>query len=337
MESGRPLQGIQDSQTQPPTESSKAQSSGVTMSTVSQSSQISINPLEEIINSDPKNKACADCKEEPTTVVSINQGVALCNKCATLHTVLGNGISFLHPMNFEWDTYLIEFFKKGGNSKFIEFCEKNGISELPVDQKYKTKAADYYRRNLKAVILGLGEITKDYENGKEIVENPKNAFPEFMNYLLPSQISMQVEPQKGKFSSWFKRVGDSIANGAKKLNNKLKSTKFGQTLTQASEKAETQLKKAGTFIVEKTEPLKDKLKHGTNIIGEHVKGAYDGLKNKIAKNNKDQLKEGEEKEKNTEYAKIDININNPEGEGEEKPKPKEEEKETPKTDTPAQI
>lgn len=336
MQNDKEKKEAQDSQTKPPLESSSTQSSGETMSTVSQSPQTSLNPLELIIKLDPKNKDCADCKGQPTTVVSINQGVALCNKCATLHTVLGTGISYLHPMNFEWDTYLIEFFRKGGNSKFLEFCEKNGINELPVDQKYKTKAADYYRRNLKAAVLGLGEIVKDYENGKEIVENPKNYFPEFMNYLLPSQMSMKVEPEKGKISNWFKKMGDSIADGAKKLNDKFKSTKFGQTITSASEKAEAQLVKAGTFIVEKTEPIKDKVKRGTTLVGERVKGAYDDLKNKIVKK-KEESKEGEEKEKNAEHAKIDINVNNPEGEPEEKTKLKEEVKEAPKEDKPAQV
>ena len=285
-----------------------------------------VNPVREALNADATNKLCVDCKKGKATCISINNGVTLCGECANLHVTFGKGISFVHPIDDEWDTYLLSFLEKGGNAKFVAFCEQNGISSMTPENKYMTRAADYYRRNLKATVLGLGEINKDYAKPEEIIPNPSNAFPEFTNYILPSQ-SRPKEPEPNPVFGWFRKVSNSVSASAKSLNDKFKATKFGQQLSIAEDKVNQKLKKAGTYIAEKSAPLKESIKKGTTVVGEKVKNAYGGLKTKITKKNKgnengvELLGSEVGQEGRSDYTKIDININNPDKVEEKKEEP----------------
>ena len=263
-----------------------------------------INPIKEILSADETNKKCVDCKKGKSTCISVNNGVTLCGECANLHVTFGKGISFVHPIDDEWDTYLLTFLKKGGNAKFVAFCDENGISSMPPENRYMTRAVDYYRRNLKADVLNLGKISKDYVKAEELINNPINCFPEFTNYVLPSQ-NKPKEPEPNAVVGWLKKMGISITTGAKSLNEKFKATKFAQQLTIANEKVGEQLKKAGTYIAEKS-----------TVVGEKMKITYADLKTKIASKNNEGEKgvevSGSEngKEEKKDYDKIDNIINN---------------------------
>ena len=274
-----------------------------------------VNPIKEILSADETNKKCVDCKKGKSTCISVNNGVTLCGECANLHVTFGKGISFVHPIDDEWDTYLLTFLKKGGNAKFVAFCDENGISSMPPENRYMTRAVDYYRRNLKADVLNLGKISKDYVKAEELIDNPINCFPEFTNYVLPSQ-NKPKEPEPNTVVGWLKKMGISITTGAKSLNEKFKATKFAQQLTIANEKVGEQLKKAGTFIAEKS-----------TVVGEKMKTTYVDLKTKIVSKNTEEEKgvevSGSEngKEEKKDYDKIDNIINNVEKVEEKKEEP----------------
>ena len=75
-----------------------------------------VNPIKEVLSADETNKKCVDCKKGKATCISVNNGITLCGECANLHVSFGKGISFVHPIDDEWDTYLLTFLKKGGNA-----------------------------------------------------------------------------------------------------------------------------------------------------------------------------------------------------------------------------
>ena len=144
-----------------------------------------------IYSIDEQNKNCVDCGAENPTKVSINNGVIICEKCATEHESLGHSISFIKNIEDDFDEFLINFIVMGSNTKFKRFLtEENVDSNLPIKSKYKTQAVIFYRKNLKAKVEGKKECEKDYKDPNEIVEEEDdNLFPEFnKKYVVKNQV-----------------------------------------------------------------------------------------------------------------------------------------------------
>ena len=100
---------------------------------------------------DEENKKCVDCGKENPTKVSINNGVIICENCAKEHELLGHSISFIKNIEDDFDEFLINFIIMGSNTKFKRFLTQENVDlNLPIKSKYKTKAVDFYRKNLKA-------------------------------------------------------------------------------------------------------------------------------------------------------------------------------------------
>ncbi len=81
--------------------------------------------------------------------VSLNNGVLLCGGCANIHTKLGEQFSFLKALgdtDWKYPSYL--FLKLGGNAKFNNFLLPYGLDRESAETKYKSKAAEYYRRRV---------------------------------------------------------------------------------------------------------------------------------------------------------------------------------------------
>ena len=103
-----------------------------------------------ILSIDEENNKCADCEKENPTKVSVNNGIVLCEGCAAQHAQLGPSISYIRELSDNFDEYLLNYFTLGSNSKFKKFLkEENVDTTLPINQKYITKACDFYRINLK--------------------------------------------------------------------------------------------------------------------------------------------------------------------------------------------
>lgn len=191
-------------------------------------SQMPVDPAQHLNALDEKNKLCFDCKTKESKVISVNQGITLCEECAALHKELGHGISFIAPLKGLIDRYVFDFVLMGGNGKLEAFLSKFTFPpETTLANKYKSKAMDYYRRNLKSMVYYLGEIIQDFEDaqGTEVVNEPANVFPEFETY----EVKVQTE---NKFFGFFKKLGNEVK--------------------EVGTKAGSGLKAAGTFIGEKT-------------------------------------------------------------------------------------
>ena len=68
-------------------------------------------------------------------------------------------ISYVKSVDSEWDDYLLSYILLGGNTLFINSLEKMKVNpELSVEEKYRTYALDYYRRNLKNKVMNGSEI-----------------------------------------------------------------------------------------------------------------------------------------------------------------------------------
>jgi ADP-ribosylation factor GTPase-activating protein 1 len=106
---------------------------------------------------DPENRICCDCGTEGAAWVSIPHGIYLSIGAAGLHRSLGVKVSFVQSTTMDsWKPEHLQMMKLGGNRRFTEFLEEQGIPmDMPIREKYSTRAAQWYRENLKALAQGL--------------------------------------------------------------------------------------------------------------------------------------------------------------------------------------
>ena len=156
-------------------------------------------------------------------------------------------------------------------------------SSLPIEVKYKTFGMDYYRRLLKAKVLGQKLFDPDFNNPNEIKENIENNYPEFENYELKIEQNNNKKEKKNFFGK--------IKVFSKNLGNKIQDMHLKDKFLKGTNIAYNNLKKAGHFVAEKSQPATKQIKKGANYVGSHMKDAYVGVKNKISKNkNKDNVR-----------------------------------------------
>lgn len=105
----------------------------------------SFNVIKYLLEKDYENKICVECKSPMPTHVSINNAIILCGVCAEKHKQLGYNISYIRELKDEWDQYLLNFLERGGNSRYIRFCNQYELNQMPIEEKLKTKIMDYYR------------------------------------------------------------------------------------------------------------------------------------------------------------------------------------------------
>ena len=103
------------------------------------------NVIKYLLEKDYENKICVECKSPMPTHVSINNAIILCGVCAEKHKQLGYNISYIRELKDEWDQYLLNFLERGGNSRYIRFCNQYELNQMPIEEKLKTNIMDYYR------------------------------------------------------------------------------------------------------------------------------------------------------------------------------------------------
>ena len=255
-----------------------------------------------ILSIDEENIKCADCGKENPIKVSVNNGIILCEGCASQHLELGPNVSYIRDLSGEFDEYLLNYFTLGGNSKFKKFLkEENVDTSLPINKKYLTRACEFYRIKLKRKVQGVDLLTKKYENPNEIVENMENNFPEFEDYVIKNQ--KQNKNQK-------------LGQAKKLIGN------IGSGLFSFGKKVYSGVKQGANFVAVKAQPATNKIKKGAVYMGHQVGGVYSNIKNKITSLNKGQQKEKEE-EKDENENKNDNNEKKEENEIKEEEKKEE--------------
>ena len=255
-----------------------------------------------ILSIDEENNKCADCEKENPTKVSVNNGIVLCEGCAAQHAQLGPSISYIRELSDNFDEYLLNYFTLGSNSKFKKFLkEENVDTTLPINQKYITKACDFYRINLKKKVQGEKLLEKNYENPNEILENPENHFPEFENYDIKGNAPKGNTTKMGQAKKVLGNIGSGIFNFGKKMYSGVKQ--------------------GANYVAVKAQPATQQVKKGVVFMGHQVGGAYTNIKKKIISKNKAEPK-NEEQQKEGQNPEMNNNVEN----NQEEEQPKEEEK-----------
>ena len=141
------------------------------------------------INTDKMNSICFDCGEEHPTFVSINNGIFLCNQCATVHMSFPQGISSIENNNLNaLSENELKYLAQGGNTHLNDFI----LDEFPklenYSQKllYKTRGMDYYRKRLDYYVNGGAEPKKPSQIvGCQLL--PDNYYRQQANMRKPQQ------------------------------------------------------------------------------------------------------------------------------------------------------
>lgn len=106
---------------------------------------------------DPANATCCDCAGASAQWASVSHGVYLSIGAAGVHRSLGVRTSFVLSTTMDsWKPVHLRMMELGGNGRFQEFLREHGIAEdMPIRKKYNTRAAEWYRENLRALAEGL--------------------------------------------------------------------------------------------------------------------------------------------------------------------------------------
>ena len=292
------------------------------------------------------NSVCIDCGDQKPKWASMNNGVFLCLKCAGVHRSFGMSISLIRSLQIDsWTENQLLYLTKGGNNNFNKNLTEFNIdpSSASLEVKYRSKAADYYRRNLK------NEVDRESDSNyvpTQIVKPEIYEAQEILETKEENKEEAQGEPKKevkntffGFMSSVFTKVKDGTTSAAKTVEKGFTDLKIGEKLKVAGTAIAGAAKTSGTFIVDKTQQavnsefvqnISKKTKEGVNTIVEKTKSAIskdnknkEGEKKTDENEKKEEVKEGEEKKEEEKKEEVK--------EGEEKKeevKESEEKKET---------
>ncbi|CAD7946434.1 unnamed protein product [Amoebophrya sp. A120] len=105
---------------------------------------------------DPENGKCCDCGAPHPQWASVNLGCYFCLLCSGQHRGLGVHISFVRSITMDtWSDKQKASMQKGGNARLKKALEDNGVSASgKINEKYNTKAAEWYRQTLRAEVMG---------------------------------------------------------------------------------------------------------------------------------------------------------------------------------------
>lgn len=126
------------------------------------------------------NDRCADCSAPSPDWAGVSYGTTLCVRCAGPHRSLGVGTSFVKSLSMDsWKRREVLCMLEGGNRQLAAFLERHGVG-VPVCEggartdRYRTKAASFYRQHLKGHARGLAERCRPYEGREASRRQKKN-------------------------------------------------------------------------------------------------------------------------------------------------------------------
>merc|ERR1719195_2466970 len=105
---------------------------------------------------DSRNNFCCDCNTAEPQWASISHGIYISIGASGAHRSLGVKISSVQSLSMDtWKPIHLRMMELGGNRRFRNFLEEHDIpSEMPIREKYSTRAAEWYRKNLRALAEG---------------------------------------------------------------------------------------------------------------------------------------------------------------------------------------
>mmetsp|Transcript_69189 Transcript_69189/g.165904 ORF Transcript_69189/g.165904 Transcript_69189/m.165904 type:complete len:324 (+) Transcript_69189:361-1332(+) len=102
---------------------------------------------------DPANAVCCDSGTPDPQWASISHGTYVSIGASGIHRSLGVKVSFVQSIRMDaWKPLHRRMMELGGNQRFQDFMRSQNIPEdMPIREKYSTKAAAWYRRYLRAL------------------------------------------------------------------------------------------------------------------------------------------------------------------------------------------
>mmetsp|Transcript_84435 Transcript_84435/g.217455 ORF Transcript_84435/g.217455 Transcript_84435/m.217455 type:complete len:322 (-) Transcript_84435:333-1298(-) len=102
---------------------------------------------------DIANTTCCDSGSEDAQWASVSHGIYISIEASGLHRSLGVHISFVQSTCMDsWRPIHLKMMELGGNRCFDEFLREHGVpKDMPIREKYTTRAAKWYRENLRAM------------------------------------------------------------------------------------------------------------------------------------------------------------------------------------------
>lgn len=116
-----------------------------------------------LLHSLPGNSRCHDCSAGSASWASVSYGITLCLQCSGKHRGLGVNCSFVKSLTLDsWKRKEILCMLEGGNEQLNVFFDRHQMGGTPprnndsgrtnasmgVLDRYKTKAASFYRQHL---------------------------------------------------------------------------------------------------------------------------------------------------------------------------------------------
>jgi len=178
-----------------------------------------------------ENNHCFECGENADTWASVNNGIFLCNECATAHQKFGVNVSSIRRISDPWSDFHLSMMVNGGNMKLRDFFDKYYIpKDGPMNFKYRTKAGYYYRNQLRA--LCEGTILPEPLDANDALELETNADPnELPEYergysaTVPEEES-GLNKMKSFFGKQLKQTVDKTKETAKNMNERLQESSY---------------------------------------------------------------------------------------------------------------
>lgn len=105
------------------------------------------------LEKDRANGRCADMGTEGADWASITHGIYLNIGASGIHRSMGVKVSFVQSTTMDsWKPLHLRMMELGGNRRFMDFMQEQGVpDDLPLRQKYRTRAAAWYRAQLRAL------------------------------------------------------------------------------------------------------------------------------------------------------------------------------------------